>query len=674
VGDAHVSDTEGEGVTETRRFAYQPALDGLRALAVGSVIAYHLDSGVAHGGFLGVDTFFVLSGFLITSLLIGEWGQSRTINFAKFWLRRARRLLPALLLVLFAVAIYAAVGAPATQLSQIRGDGLATLFYGANWRFIASGQSYFTLFTDASPLRHMWSLAIEEQFYLVWPLIAFACLWLARGRQWLLGAVCVVGTVASAITMASLYQRADPSRAYYGTDSRAQLLLVGCLLALVLARWAPATARARTAVSVAGFVGIAYCLWAWAQITDTAPWMYRGGYLLFGLAVAAVITSAIQPGRFPVRAALSTRPLVWVGRISYGLYLWHWPVIVICSPDRTGLDGWQLTVVRLALTFGIATLSYYLVELPIREGRLFRRRFGVAIPTAFVGAGVAVMVATAAAVPLPTYLQGATRVVKAAGETTRPPAPTPTAATPGGGVARLPRRLLLVGDSLAVSLLPGLEQATAPAGVELSSRAVAGCGLMAGIPLDPKEQPYPWSEACDTNMPRIEAAAVRETQPDVVMWLSGAWDERDRVVGGKTVKLGSARGDRVVTQLIDQAAQRLTASGARLVIVTIAPDAPGTQLAADPRRNQRLAALNRLLRKYAAAHHIPIADLRSIVCPRTSGGKPCPRIVHGILLRPDGYHFDPNASRFVAERLLPRVLGPVASAISTTASPASGKK
>ena len=665
-----MSDAEGEGLTETRRFAYQPALDGLRALAVGSVIAYHLDAGVAHGGFLGVDTFFVLSGFLITSLLIGEWGESRTIHFAKFWLRRARRLLPAVLLVLFAIAVYAAVSAPATQLNQLRGDGIATLFYGANWRFIVSGQSYFTLFTTASPLRHMWSLAIEEQFYLVWPLITFACLWLARGRHWLLATVCVVGTAASALTMASLYQRADPSRAYYGTDSRAQLLLVGCLLALVLARWSPTTARARTAVSVAGTVGVGYCFFAWTQITDTAPWMYRGGYLLFGLAVTAVITSAVQPRRFPVRAALSVGPLVWVGRISYGLYLWHWPVIVICSPDRVGLDGWQLTVVRLALTFGIATLSYYLVELPIREGRLFRRRFGVAIPTAFVGAGVAVMVATAGVAPLPAYLQGATHVVKAAGESTRAPAPTPAVATPGLPAAP-PRRLLLVGDSLAVSLLPGLEQVTAPAGVELSSRAVSGCGLMAGMPLDPNEQPYPWSAACDANIARIEATAVRETQPDLVMWLSGSWDERDRIVGGKTVKLGSVRGDRVVSQLIDDAARRLTANGARLVIVTLAPEAPGTQVAPDPHRNQRLAKLNQLLRAYAAAHHIPVADLRSIVCPHTPSRKPCPRVVNGILLRPDGYHFDAGASRFVAERLLPRVLSPVA---STRASPSLVKK
>jgi hypothetical protein len=158
------------------------------------------------------------------------------------------------------------------------------------------------------------------------------------------------------------------------------------------------------------------------------------------------------------------------------------------------------------------------------------------------------------------------------------------------------------------------------------------------------------------------------------MWLSGSWDERDHIVGDKTIKLGSARGDRVVSQLIDDAAHRLTANGARLVIVTLAPDAPGTQLAADPQRNERLARLNRLLRAYAAAHHIPVADLRSIVCPHTPSRKPCPRVVHGILLRPDGYHFDVGASRFVAQRLLPRVLSPVASAISTGASQSSAKK
>src|SRR2546425_1222358 len=297
-------------VSENKRFNYQPALDGLRAFAVLSVFAYHLDAGWARGGFLGVDAFFVLSGFLITSLLVGEWARHGGISFAGFWARRARRLLPALLLVLLAVA-----------------------------------------------------------------------------------------------AMAVLYDRSDPSRAYYGTDSRAHLLLIGAGLALILARWTPQRA-ARSSVNALGLAGAVACLAFWAFVPDTAPWMYRGGYAVFGVCVAAVITSAVQPGRFALRSFLSLPPLVWIGRISYGLYLWHWPVIVVASPARTGLDGAQLTVVRVALTFALATASFYLVEQPIRRGVL-RGRWALAVsPSAFVATGVVVLVATAGAAPLPKYLQG----------------------------------------------------------------------------------------------------------------------------------------------------------------------------------------------------------------------------------------------------------------------------
>ena len=194
-------------------FGYRPALDGLRALAVGAVIAYHFGYGWARGGFLGVDTFFVLSGYLITSLLLVEFRGQGTVRLRAFWARRARRLLPALLLMLAVVTIWAGLTRPADQLGVIRGDGLATLFYGANWRFIASGQTYFALVSLPSPFRHAWSLAIEEQFYLVWPLITLACLRLARGGTRVLATVCVLGSLGSIVAMAALYQPSDPSRA-----------------------------------------------------------------------------------------------------------------------------------------------------------------------------------------------------------------------------------------------------------------------------------------------------------------------------------------------------------------------------------------------------------------------------------------------------------------------------
>ena len=316
-----------------------------RALAVAAVFAYHLDLGWATGGFLGVDTFFVLSGFLITSLLLNEYARDKAVSFTSFWARRARRLLPALFVVLIAVAAYAAFIADPSTLDDLRSDMFATLFYGANWRFIDSGQSYFALFSEASPLRHAWSLAIEEQFYLVWPLIVFGCLRLAKGSRRLLAGVCVAGTVASALWMAWLYDSANLSRAYYGTDSHAQLLLVGALLAIVLTRWSPQRPGAVVASQAAGILAIGIVLVSFVLVDDTDAFMYRGGYLVFAVAVSLLITSVIQPQHTVLRAGLSLAPVVWLGRVSYGIYLWHWPAIVILSPDRTGIEGVPLDLV-----------------------------------------------------------------------------------------------------------------------------------------------------------------------------------------------------------------------------------------------------------------------------------------------------------------------------------------
>jgi peptidoglycan/LPS O-acetylase OafA/YrhL len=217
------------------RLPYQPALDGLRAVAVLAVMLYHGQVAWVRGGWLGVDLFFVLSGYLITSLLLAEWATSGGIDLKGFWSRRARRLLPALFTTLAAVAAYGAFLAPPDTLARLRWDGLATLGYVANWRLLASHQSYFEQFADPSPLRHMWSLGIEEQYYLLWPLLLLGALRLARGRPRPLLWGTLVAALASALAMAALYRPGgDPSRVYYGTDTRAHTLLVGCLLALVL--------------------------------------------------------------------------------------------------------------------------------------------------------------------------------------------------------------------------------------------------------------------------------------------------------------------------------------------------------------------------------------------------------------------------------------------------------
>ncbi len=386
------------------RLAYQPALDGIRALSVLAVIAYHYGYRWAKGGFLGVDAFFVLSGYLITTLLVLEYRRGRGIGLIAFWGRRARRLLPALFLVLIFVALYTHHYVVPWERAGIRNDGIASLFYAANWRFVIDQQSYFTLFSAASPLRHTWSLAIEEQFYIVWPLIVLGCLRLARGSTRLLAGVCTAGALVSIFLMATLYQVGDPSRAYYGTDTHAHTLLIGALLALVLLAWTPSP-RWRSVVMVLGPLALVAMFLAWWRVSDVASLYYHGGSAVFAIVVALVISASMTGG--PARAALGFGPLPWIGRLSYGLYLWHWPIIVWIVPTRLHVGNTTLNVVRLALTFAVAIASYYVVELPIRQGWRKRTRRRAIVWLAPIGIAVtivAIMASTAGATPPPNYL------------------------------------------------------------------------------------------------------------------------------------------------------------------------------------------------------------------------------------------------------------------------------
>jgi len=627
---------------------YQPALDGLRAFAVASVIAYHFGAGWMTGGFLGVDAFFVLSGFLITSLLLSEWGRRRRIDLPGFWARRARRLLPALLLVLGAIALYAVVLAPTDQLRSLRADGLASLFYVANWRFVLSGQSYFALFTLPSPMRHLWSLAIEEQFYLVWPLVVLACLRIGRGSRTVLAGVCVAGIAASVAVMAMLYEPADPSRAYYGTDARAHTILVGALLALLLARRRPRTRSAGRGLHVLGVVAAAACVWAWVSVTDQGSGMYHGGSLLFAIAVAVVIASAVQPGHSPLRAFLSLGFLRWIGMISYGLYLWHWPATVVLNESRTGLSGAPLAALRLAVTVGAAALSFYLVEQPIRRGALRGWKARVALPTGFATAAALLVVTTVgatAATPLEQVRVGQKLASKS----------TPTAAAKSGRqAAGSGPRILLVGDSIPYTLLPGLEPRAAKRGVTLDTALVAGCGVVGGVAMYFDGGLPPQARGCEKLVDTYERESLA-SDPQLVLWMS-MWEVNDRVVDGELIRFGSDEWDRMMLGKIDEAATRLTSGGAHLVITTIAARASSDFAPSSPDEDVRYERLNELYRRYAREHPqtVSVIDFARVVCP---GGAPCPRTVDGVDLRPhDGLHFTPDSARWAAPRLLDAVL------------------
>jgi len=638
---------------------YQPALDGLRAFAVAAVIAYHFGAGWAAGGFLGVDAFFVLSGFLITSLLLTEWGRSSRISLPGFWARRARRLLPALLVVLGAIALYAAVLAPASQLDTLRGDGISSLFYFANWHFVLSGQSYFDLFSLPSPMRHLWSLAIEEQFYLVWPLVVLVCLRVGRGSRKVLAGVCVAGITASVAVMALLYEPADPSRAYYGTDARAHTLLVGAVLALVLTRRRPERRASVMALHTAGVAAAAACVWAWVTVRDQGSGLYHGGSFAFAIAVALVIASAVQPTRrsvwSPLRAVLSLGVLRWVGLISYGLYLWHWPATVVLTETRTGLSGAELTLLRLAATFGAATLSFYLVEQPIRRGALRGWRGRIAVPTGFATAGLVVVVATAgatAASPLTSVQAGQ----KLTGPANPPAAVGSGSAAAARGAGSPSRRLLVVGDSVPYTLLPGLRPVAAEQGVSVDTALVAGCGVVGGVATYYDGRVPPHAEGCEQLVDDYERTALDRDRPDIVVWMS-TWEVNDRIVSGERIKFGGARWDAMLLDKINQAARRLTAGGAHLVIATMAPRAPNDLVGpSDSAETSRYVHVNDLYRQYAREHPdtVSVVDFAGAVCP---GGAPCPRIVDGINPRPlDGLHFTPQTAGWAAQQLLDAVL------------------
>ncbi len=331
-----------------------PALDGLRALAVAAVMAYHLDFGWAGGGYLGVDLFFVLSGFLITGLLIEERSESHTINLRRFWVRRARRLFPALLVMLGAVALYANLHGPGVQLQTLQGDIVATLFYFANWHFIASHNSYFAQFLSPSPLEHTWSLAIEEQFYVLWPvvLVIFAK---CGGRRW--RGIAIAGTallaIASALDMALLtHGTSDITRVYFGTDTRAFELMAGALLAFWTERTLRLPRPTPRALQAAGALAVGAIVAGFVELGGPPRWMFYGGFLGVAVLATVVIASVSGTAPGPLGAVLSFGPIRWVGTISYGLYLWHWPIFVFLTAQSTGLQPWAVDISRVLLYVG----------------------------------------------------------------------------------------------------------------------------------------------------------------------------------------------------------------------------------------------------------------------------------------------------------------------------------
>ncbi|APR81294.1 acyltransferase family protein [Minicystis rosea] len=604
---------------------HMPALDGLRGAAVLGVMLFH--DGRLRGGYLGVDLFFVLSGFLITSLIVAEHAATGSVDLAAFWARRARRLLPALFALLPAVALYAATIADPSELPRIRSDGLATIAYAANWHTILAARSYWDLFRAPSLLAHTWSLAIEEQFYAVWPLSAALVLRRARdGRRTLL-AVSVVLAIASAAALAWLFVPGHSERAYQGTDTRGAALLLGAALSCL---WPPARAlgdRAVRALDVAGVLAAIGLGLAWARLDGEDARLYRGGLTLTEVAVLALIACARAGDRSLVARALAARPLVGVGLVSYGVYLWHWPIFVALSPARTGLGAGALTLARFAATFAIAIASYRLLEQPIRTGRLRVGNPFVVVPAAMGLAAIALVLSTWGA-------RTPEEAANAAGVRALP-----------GGVPEGARKVLVLGDSVAVTLGERLRAVHASmAGAPfVVARGNSSCSLLHDqLPTRAVNGLPHVGGDCDARW----VHDAEELRPDATLVVLGGGFFAPVEVDGVWQRPCDRGWQHAYRAELTRDLEALRAHGGHRV-VALAPYPTGKWTKAAGAA--MVDCFNATLRDAAAASpHVTVVDLSAQLCPE---GR-CALESDGALIRPDGLHFEGHGAESIARWML----------------------
>ncbi|HDR7437139.1 TPA: acetyltransferase [Bacillus anthracis] len=351
---------------------YMVGLDSLRGLAILGVVLYHVNYKWIPGGFLGVTVFFVLSGYLITDLLATEWEKYKRIDLKNFWIRRARRLLPGMFVMLIIVFAWVTLFHNAL-LGKMRGDSLAALFYFSNWWYIYHKLSYFDNFGQPNPLNHFWSLAVEEQFYVVWPFILSLGFYYIKKRSRMTLFI-FLGAIASAIAMAVLYEPGnDPSRVYYGTDTRAFSLLIGAVLALL---WPSnrlsnkIVPPARFVLDVVGGIALIIILIMFWETNQYDSFLYRGGILFLSVVTALLVANLAHPTS-RISILLRFKPLRWIGIRSYGIYLWHYPIITLTS-SQASTEGPHLTkaIFQVFLILLMAHLSWRFIENPIRQGAL----------------------------------------------------------------------------------------------------------------------------------------------------------------------------------------------------------------------------------------------------------------------------------------------------------------
>ncbi|MBW3086403.1 hypothetical protein KEM60_02621 [Austwickia sp. TVS 96-490-7B] len=667
------------------------ALDGVRTLAVALVILYHLGVPGFAGGYLGVDAFFVLSGFLITMLLLRDIVAHGRIDLVRFWARRMARLMPAALLLFLVVGIWSLTAAPEFRRPALGADLLWSLLYVGNWHFISTS-SYFAYDGTTSPLIHLWSLGVEEQFYVVWPLILSVVAMLlasmssgrharrdvAGARHRTTAAVMITGSLCalwSAVAMARVFMDAGPDRAYMGTDTKMFEPLLGAVFAAAVlrprvGRW---VSRYAAWSMVLGCLGLAAAVALMGGTGAPSAGYFFGGAVATTVAVLAIVAGAVfVPQDKGVGAVFAHPVAAYLGRISYGLYLWHWPWALWLLPEGT-FDPWR-SVVVVAATTATAAASYHLVEMPLRSGWFRQVR-----PRRILQTGVAGVTAVCV---IPVLL-GATPwhagTAGAVAETSQRSEPTPG-------------KVLLVGDSVPLQLNAAFAAAGQRSGLSVINGSHGGCGASGIITVNPDDTPY------NPKTPRFggvedgpicrgvipdQKAHIDADNPSVVLWWSryeyaDMWGPDDKPLRASDPGFEQAHRD-----VLDAAVARLTARGATLIVVQ--PEPTGLQTAADCRPDQkdmgggcagfyvRMRFEDQVrqqwigLLKEKAAHdpRVRLITISDVFC--RNDANPCddhlPLSVGGsfpppqeLLARPDGTHFGPMAREAVASTVLERAM------------------
>ena len=632
-----------------RRIPFEPALDGLRGLALLGMLCFHSEFAWAVGGFLPIPTFFTLSGYLITSLFLVEWEQNGRIRLGAFWARRFRRLMPAALLTLGAMSLFGVLVATPDQVARLRDGVVWALFYAANWHFMLSDIAYAQLFEAQSPVQHFWSLAIEEQFYFLFPLITIAGLWLGSGSRAVFGGVLAMLTVGSVLASVWLTTSgASADRVYYGSDTRAAELLMGGVLATLLCGRELSSASLRRLVQGLGAIAMVVMVGLWTTVDLGARWLYLGGFAAYTVLSAAVIAAGVQPSG-PVRALLSGRLIRWIGRVSYGAYLFHWPVYLWLSEERTGLASASLFALRVGVTFVLAGLSYRFLESPIRSGRaLTGWRPLVVTPIAFAVVFLAVSAVTsglgrdgssnlpgdANVAELQRFVEKIQHLEKIQGE-------LPNSTEAPSLFKELPR-VAFFGDSTAIPLGVGL-------GFWLEKRkrgrfamgiAELGCGMIQEGRYRFAGKEFGRPDHC-TDRDVSWAEAIARHRPDVVVVLAAPWDVCDRKLPGHDTwqHPGDPALDEYLQRKMLSAVDLLASDGALLLWLTHPPievrelggNKPEQPFpASDPRRMARLNELVFEIERLRAGQ-VRVIDLATYMSS-LPGGELDPNY------RPDGTH------------------------------------